>query len=284
VISVGVDVAEARKGLDLVALDAERHVVASHRRLTVEQVAGLVLDELRPDIVCIDSPSGWSHSGRSRQSERELARLRMSAFATGADPGDHRFYQWMRVGFLVFSAVAERYPLFRGDNPSGRAAEVFPNASAMFLAGRPRSGRESKLQFRRQVLRARGVDDGLLSGIDQVDAALAALTGLVALEGEWSSVGDPDEGVILLPARVIVPPAPVRSPTPQSPKPSSPVLAGDKLCGCGCGAPVRRRYLPGHDAKLKSVLLTAWRSGDARAEERLRDLGWLPQPQGPNLP
>jgi predicted nuclease with RNAse H fold len=208
-MSVGVDVAEARKGLDLVALDADRHVVASHRHLTVEQVAGLILDQLRPDMVCIDSPSGWSHSGRSRQSERELARLRISAYATGPDPGDHSFYRWMRVGFEVFSAVAERYPLFRGDNPSRRAAEVFPNATAIFLAGRRRSREESKLQFRRQVLRARGVDNGLLSGIDQVDAALAALTGLVALEGEWSAVGDPDEGVILLPAPGIVPPAPV---------------------------------------------------------------------------
>ena len=53
------------------------------------------------------------------------------------------------------------------------------------------------------------MDNGLLSGIDQVDAALAALTGLVALEGEWSAVGDPESGVILLPAPGIVPPAPV---------------------------------------------------------------------------
>lgn len=200
-LAVGVDVAETKKGLDLVALDADRSVVARHRRLTVEELGGLVLDQLRPDIVCIDSPSSWSRSGRSRQSERELARLGLSVFATGPDPGDHPFYRWMRVGFSVFSVVAERYPLFRGDHPSGRAAEVYPNASAVFLAGRGRGRAESKLQFRRQTLRARGVEEARLVGIDQVDAALAALTGLLALEGEWSCVGDPDEGVILLPAR-----------------------------------------------------------------------------------
>jgi predicted nuclease with RNAse H fold len=201
VIAVGVDVAETKKGLDLVALDSDRQVVASRGHLTVDQVVGLVLDKLAPEIVCIDSPSGWSRSGRSRQGERELARLRISAFATGADPGDHSFYRWMRVGFAVFEGVAERYPLFRGGDPAGRAAEVFPNASAQFLAGRPRTKEESKLRFRRQVLRAQGVDDAPLPGIDRVDAALAALTGLLALEGASTWVGDPEEGVILLPTR-----------------------------------------------------------------------------------
>jgi predicted nuclease with RNAse H fold len=205
VIAVGVDVAEEKKGLDLVALDSERRVLVGRGRLTVEQVAALIVDELGPDIVCIDSPSGWSRSGRSRQAERELAKLRISAFATGADPGDHSFYRWMRVGFSIFEAVADRYPLFRGADPRGRAAEVFPNASAMLLAGRPRDKTESKLQFRREVLRARRIAEQPLTGIDQVDAAIAALTGLVALEGQWSSVGDPDEGVILLPARAATP-------------------------------------------------------------------------------
>jgi predicted nuclease with RNAse H fold len=201
VIAVGVDVAEAKKGLDLVALDPDGRVVASRGHLTVDRVVGLVLDELTPDIVCIDSPSGWSRSGRSRQGERELARLRISAYATGPDPGDHSFYRWMRVGFSVFEGVAERYPLFRGGEPAGRAAEVFPNATAQLLAGRARTKQESKVQFRRQVLRAQGVDDGQLPGIDRVDAALAALTGLLALKGQWTCVGDPEEGMILLPPR-----------------------------------------------------------------------------------
>jgi predicted nuclease with RNAse H fold len=200
-----VDVAQERKGLDLVALDSDRQVMASHGRLTVDQVAKLVLDDLRPDMVCIDSPSGWSRSGRSRQAERDLARLGISSYPTGSDPGDHPFYRWMRVGFCVFLAVAERYPLYRAGELRGRAAEVFPNASAEFLAGRPRGKAESKVRFRRQVLRTLGVDDGVLPGIDRVDAALAALTGLLALEGQWSCVGDPEEGVILLPARASLP-------------------------------------------------------------------------------
>ncbi len=266
--------AEERKGLDLVALDSDRQVVASHGRLTVDGVAGLVLGELRPDIVCIDSPSGWSLSGRSRQAERDLARLRISAYATGPDPGAHSFYRWMRVGFSVFDAVTDRYPLFRGDDPSGRAAEVFPNASAVFLAGRAKAKAESKVQFRRQVLHARGVDNGPLPDIDRVDAALAALTGLLALEGQWSHVGDPDEGVILLPARCWdrLPPVVSALGRPALPLPTP---GGSGSCGCGCGASVRRRFLPGHDAKLKSRLLAARRAGDQAAERRLGELGWL---------
>ena len=268
--------AEERKGLDLVALDSTRHVAASQGRLTVDGVAELVLHELCPDIVCIDSPSGWSLSGRSRRAERELARMRISAYATGADPGEHRFYRWMRVGFSVFGALADRYPLFKGNDPSGSAAEVFPNATAVLLAGRPREKQESKLQFRRQVLQTQGINDAL-PGIDRVDAGLAALTGLLALEGRWSSVGDPNEGVILLPPRPLTPLLPSVRPVSSLP----PVSAPDRRiqCGCGCGAPVRRRFLPGHDAKLKSRLFAAWRGGDSAAGDQLRDLAWLPEPR-----
>ena len=279
-LAVGVDVAEERKGLDLVALDSARHVVCSRRGLTVDGVADLIVRDLRPDVVCIDSPSGWSLSGASRKAERDLARLRISSFATGSDPGDHSFYRWMRVGFAVFAALASRYPLFRGGDPSGQAAEVFPNASAVMLAGRARTKGESKLRFRRQVLAENQVDATVLAGIDQVDAALGALTGLVALEGQWHWVGDPEEGVILLPVRSSVALPPISTPRMSSPRMSSPSSEKGSLakgeCGCGCGALVRRRFLPGHDAKLKSQLLADWRRGDLAAKERLGELRWLP--------
>lgn len=47
-----------------------------------------------------------------------------------------------------------------------------------------------------------------------------------------------------------------------------------KTCGCGCGAPVSRRFKPGHDAKLKSVLLKAAREGDQSALRQLERHGW----------
>jgi predicted RNase H-like nuclease len=45
-------------------------------------------------------------------------------------------------------------------------------------------------------------------------------------------------------------------------------------CGCGCGALVSRRYLPGHDAKHKAALVQKAVAGDLNAEAQLATLGW----------
>ena len=196
--AVGIDVAELRKGLDLVGLDRDRNVLASRRRLTIDEVATITLS-LRPAVVCVDSPSGWSISGASRAAERQLARLGIQSYRTGPDPGDHPFYRWMRIGFEVFQRLAPVYPLYRGGPVAGRAAEIFPHASACLLAGQLRPRDVPKQRFRRTVLRGAGVPEDQLESPDQVDAALGALTGLLGLEGEHATAGDPDEGIILIP-------------------------------------------------------------------------------------
>lgn len=198
-IAVGVDVAEEAKGLDLVALDSARSVVASAGRLRVADVVSLIRDEIDPDLVCIDSPPGWARTGRSRASERALGRLGHRCFYTPQDPGDHPFYRWVRVGIEVFSALSDRYPLYRGGPPAGRAAEVFPHATARVLAGRPRAPGESKVAFRRHALTAAAVGHDALPSGDRVDAALAALTGLFALCDVAESLGDAEEGMVLVP-------------------------------------------------------------------------------------
>lgn len=208
--AVGIDVAEPRKGLDLVALDTDRKILASQGRLTVEEAARIALS-LRPAVVCIDSPSGWSASGSSRVAERRLAGMGIQSFRTGRDPGDHPFYRWMRVGFETFRLLSARYPLYRGGAVTGTAAEIFPHATACLLAGRLRAPSTPKHSFRREVLRSHGVSDDMLRTADRVDAALGALTGLIALEGGHSAVGDPSEGVILLPV-ASAPPVPLSQP------------------------------------------------------------------------
>jgi predicted nuclease with RNAse H fold len=200
-LSVGIDVAEEGKGLDLVALDQDRTVVSNFGRLSVHEAAVMVLRSIRPEIVCIDAPSGWALSGKSREGERQLAQLGISSFATGPDPGDHSFYQWVRVGFSVYEQLNSRYPVYRGGEPKGTSAEVFPYASSVLLAGRDRRPDEPKGVFRRQVLQDAGVATAALPTIDRVDAALCALTGVLALEGTWSALGAPAEGLILLPTK-----------------------------------------------------------------------------------
>ena len=195
--SVGIDVAESRKGLDLVALDRERSIATAQSRLTVDEVVEAVLS-LRPTVVCIDAPSGWARAGKSRLAERQLATLGIQAYYTGQDPGDHPFYAWIRVGMQIYERLADEFPLYRGGEVTGHAAEIFPHASAVLLAN-SLPARRPKEPFRRKVLRDHNVAEEDLRTLDLVDAALAALTGLIALDGDHSSVGDPDEGVILLP-------------------------------------------------------------------------------------
>lgn len=221
-VSVGIDVAEERKGLDLVALDGDRRVVAWLDRATVADVTAVVA-ELRPDVVSIDSPPAWASAGRSRAAERELRRIGITAYATPTDPGPHPFYRWMRVGFSIFTAIADEYPQFRTGSVRCTALEVFPEASAVLLEGRLRSKDESKVRFRRRVLARRGVDTAGLGTGDAVDAALAALTGLLALDGAFSTLGDPDEGVIVVPVRPL-PSVPLVRPAPR---PTRPVEAAD---------------------------------------------------------
>jgi predicted nuclease with RNAse H fold len=197
-LAVGIDVAEPRKGLDLVCLDHHRSIVLSLGRLTPEDVARITMS-LAPQVVCIDSPSGWSRAGSSRAAERELARVGIQSYRTGRDPGDHPFYRWMRVGFDLFARLAPAYPLYRGGRVAGAAAEVFPHASACLLAGQLRPPTVPKAAFRRAVLRKAGVPEAELPTADRVDAALAALTGAISLDGVYVAAGDPVEGIILIP-------------------------------------------------------------------------------------
>ena len=198
-MAVGVDVAEARKGFDLVALDDRRRIVGSYGGLSVTDAVRLVAEEIRPVVVCIDSPPGWAHSGRSRAAERELAGLGFPAFPVGADPGDHPFYRWMRAGIGLYQALAGSYPRYRGGNLRNTAFEVYPHASAQRLAGQRRPAGTTKTTFRRATLGAHGVDEAKLTNIDRVDAALCALTGLLALQGDFQVVGDPVDGVVVVP-------------------------------------------------------------------------------------
>jgi hypothetical protein len=137
-LAAGVDVS-ARHGLDIVVLDQRR--VLAHpppSRQGLAQLCGL-LQELRPDVVAIDSPPQFAAAGSSRECERELARRGMHCYFTPSEQAasGNRFYDWMRQGHRVFALAAEAgYPLYRPGQPvRGTAIEVFPHASAVVLRG-----------------------------------------------------------------------------------------------------------------------------------------------------
>jgi len=57
--------------------------------------------------------------------------------------------------------------------------------------------------------------------------------------------------------------------TKAAPKPKT------ATCNCGCkGTTKGGRFLPGHDAKLKSRLVTKAKAGDAKAISTLKEFGW----------
>ncbi|MEY2478255.1 MAG: hypothetical protein QOG87_3570 [Actinomycetota bacterium] len=201
-VSVGVDVSEAR-GLDVVALDESGTVIGTWRRQAPADLERLLRD-LHPSVVAIDSPPAWGTSGACRPAEQAIRRLGMGIFATPSDPAafDRPFYRWMIEGFAAFEAADRAgFTYYRGrGSVTGRALEVFPHATALRLGGDPMLG--PKRVWRGAVLEAMGVDCSLLRSVDAIDAALAALTGLLALDGRCEALGDETDGVIVIPRPV----------------------------------------------------------------------------------
>jgi predicted nuclease with RNAse H fold len=287
--SLGIDVGATGKGLDAVVLDERLMPSEARRHLRVEEVGDLIR-QVRPDVVAIDSPPAWGRSpGGSRLTEREIRRFGIQSFGTPSDPkkANSVFYDWMRAGFAVFEAAAQGgFARYASGPVAGTAIEVYPHATAVVLAGcLPPSGTttgRTKREWRRGVLRAQGVATEDLRSSDQVDAALAALTGLYALGGRCFAPGDPLEGVIVLPAATLPPPPYPRCRQPElSDGQGQLVFRGLARCGCGhpgCASSTAREFAPGHDAKRKSLLWALARSGQDAVEE-LRRRGWQVPPE-----
>jgi len=275
--SLGIDVGVV-KGLDLVLLDERLVPLHVSSRVRVPEVRHLI-DEMRPDVIAIDSPPRWAASGRSRLTERELAAFNISSFNTPskAHGAGNRFFAWMEVGFEVFAqASAAGFPAYSAGSPRGKALEVFPHATAVVLAGclAPKGAR--KHAWRSAVLRAQGVRTDELSSPDRVDAALAALTGLYALGGKRFAPGDPREGVIVVPSAAL-PATPYRRGA-AAPREAEPLFT---YCACGdraCSQLVRGQFAPGHDAKRKAMLWVRAREG-AEALDELESRGWKKPPE-----
>ncbi|MFM8304741.1 MAG: DUF429 domain-containing protein [Actinomycetota bacterium] len=190
--ALGVDVA-ARRGCDVVALDPSCVARPVGRVHTGDDLRALV-DDLTPAVVAIDAPPAWAQDGR-RECERALSRRGISVFttpdATRGEASD--FYAWMRTGFEMFAA-ARPLPVL----------ETFPHAVAVALRGHPPEQGllrrpAVKRQWRREALEGAGVDTTHLRSIDEIDAALCAVTGLRFLEGRTEALGDPTEGVLTVP-------------------------------------------------------------------------------------
>jgi predicted nuclease with RNAse H fold len=215
-LALGVDVG-VRKGCHAIALDADRSVVGRVHLSTPAALRSL-LTEVRPAAVAIDSPPRWAPTGqRSRACERALLRLGIHAFFTpdAAHGEGHAFYRWMTVGFECYE-IARRCGY--------ETLEVFPHACAVTLLGACAPAGSPKRAWRITALERAGVPVDQLGGIDEIDAALAAVAGRAWLDGTASVVGHPAEGEIVLPVAELASryPRPSRPTPPNDPERSAP--------------------------------------------------------------
>lgn len=264
--AVGIDVGLLEgRGHDLVALDSSRKILEQVRHIRSLDTLTRIVESLAPDVVCIDSPSQWAERGTRRPAESDLTRRGINLYTTPSEDRVRPFHLWMQDGFAVFDALASTYPRYTGGDVHGTAAEYYPHASAVALMGQI-GDFALKIHSRRQLLEEHGVDEASLANGDQVDAALGALTGLIALEGQHSWVGQ-GRDAMLLPVPDLPPkfervsaqlPLSALDDAPRTPLPSTRERP-PCLCGCG-GVPAGRhsRFLPGHDNRLNPATGQRW--------------------------
>jgi predicted RNase H-like nuclease len=281
--ALGIDVAE-RRGLDLVLLDAALTPVFVRGGVAPEALARWIA-ELRPAVVAVDAPSQWGVRGGSRLCEQQLRRVGIQSYGTpsAAAGREHRFNAWMKTGLRVYELLGQLgYPAFSGGEVRGTAVEVFPHATSVVLAGAlPPAGlaRTRRREWRRDVLARAGVSIAGLETSDAVDAALAALTGALALRGEFDTLGGSEDGFLLVPKGISTRryrPAPSRP--RESPQPRLPGLSRCRCEDPGCREFTSQEFAPGHDAKRKALLWQRARAG-LSAREELRRRGWEPPPE-----
>jgi len=199
-IVVGVDVGGARKGFHAVALREWQFF----DKLATCDAAAIVewCRMLDASIVGVDAPCKWSLTGRRRPCEQQLAGIGMQAFSTPclAIGQSHPFYRWMLNGADLFSFFAPHYQLFDGRPSHSRPVcfETFPYAVASALAGTVLSAKRKRTD-RPRLLRQAGLSTDVLHNIDEVDAALCALTAQYFSAGEFKTYGDAAEGFIVVP-------------------------------------------------------------------------------------
>jgi predicted nuclease with RNAse H fold len=239
-----------RRGSEGVELVATFYVPGS-----VESVARTVLGFGGEAVAAVDAPSGHrldllapgaplrdelavpeGRFERHRVCDALLFRRRLPLYPVpSASQALASWERWIGVGFELFATLAP-LGLFRPDAGGavqgrvdhgalrfGRLCETYPDAVFCSMIGhRPPPKRTPwGLQQRIAALRMRGVvdaDGGLWHRtLDELDACAAAYAAYVLASGGGSWVGDPREGVIVLPVDELLPrydplPPPARAP------------------------------------------------------------------------
>ena len=211
-IIAGVDVGGSRKGFHAVAFRDGKYLDQFTSLQTAEIAAWC--RRIGAHLIGVDAPCRWSATGRARPAERELMKEKIWCFSTPsreaaeAHAKDH--FRWMLNGAKLFEDLETSHALFDG-NPRPMACpvcfETFPQAIACALAGTIVSAKK-KGNVRLDLLKRAGVDTSKLTNIDQLDAALCALTAHHFALGRFKTYGEALTGLIVVPGKSLAAPIP----------------------------------------------------------------------------
>ena len=213
-IAVGVDVGGAKKGFHAVAL-REGQFFSKLHSCTPEVIVAWCR-AMEANAVGVDAPCAWSLTGARRPCEQQLAAIGIQAFSTPRfiTGQCHPFYAWMLNGAAFFQVLGKHYALYNGRKPvppRPLCFETFPHAIACALAREPLLARNKRVD-RPRLLALAGIVTTDLQNIDEIDAALCAVTSHRLLTGHVMHYGDEVEGFIVVPQRSrIIGPAPSRT-------------------------------------------------------------------------
>jgi predicted nuclease with RNAse H fold len=200
----GIDIGGDRKGNHLVILRGTEIVCNVHKETPEHMLEKCV--EFDVAAVGIDAPCQWRTGEAGRQAEKALARQRIFSFATPtrelAMASQSGFYRWMFNGERIYNALTPHFPLYGGHEKivDKVCFETFPHAITCALLKNEVASAKQKRTQRRQILEEAGIQTTSLRSIDEIDAALCALTANFLLEGKVVAHGDESGGFIVVPA------------------------------------------------------------------------------------
>ncbi len=197
-IAAGIDVGDINKGFHVALLNGE--LVRTFHVLGINELKILCKDA---HIIAIDAPCGWaikkySTTGKSRQAEREMKKIRnIQSFYTpmrrNALLNTKKYYDWMFNGEKLWNSLRSHFK----DNDTA-LIETFPHGIACSLQGRILSA-SNKRKDRSKLLRELGYRFDKKHAIDAVDSILCAHMGKLYLAKDYETYGNDLEGRIVLP-------------------------------------------------------------------------------------
>jgi predicted nuclease with RNAse H fold len=221
---VGIDVAARR--FDVAVLDTARRPISFPPVFTeIEALVSALARELPCCQIAIDAPQRTCEGlladpvyretvipppppdryRNARECDYQLTRRRLPPYLVPRSYADCA--AWMQTGFRLYDALLRtgRWTLFDGVPGPNRLLEVYPFAAFAVLLGGipPPKYRPEGRAARREALRAAlGWDhgDALSDNHHALDALAAAYTAWAFEAGRGAWVGNPREGLMLLPA------------------------------------------------------------------------------------